>query len=176
MELNGIMKPFIIGICGISRSGKSSIRRYLESELKIKKSNIFKLDEYFIKPNKVFDTELNKEIEDWEDPRVLDFDKLYKELISAIIKETKQVDMNKLKNLNKENNSLVREFPNEIIIVEGFLLFYCEKIYNLFDIKIMLETDLDVIKERRRITKNFHSDDFDYYFKEYIVKSFYKNK
>ena len=146
----------IIGIAGISRSGKSTLRRSLIEKLKINEESVFKIDSYLIsKPELTLDKDNNKMIENWELPESYNLEKLYEDLVNRI---------NQVKEANK----------NEIILVEGFLLFTIKKIVDLLDLTFYIKVDKVIALERRRLTKC--DDDLDYYFENYIWKYFFINK
>lgn len=158
---NNENRVYVIGICGITRSGKSSTVRNLKKIYNIDDECCFCLDRFYNNVPKIYDSTLNEEIENWEDPRFLDYKKLYKELVTTIFKYNKICFKDKVK---------------KIILIEGYILFYDELISNLCDVKIKIEVDYDTAKARRINTKNFHGNNADYYFQEYIIKSFETNK
>lgn len=147
---------FIIGIGGISRAGKSTLRRSLIDKLNINEKSIFKIDSYLISvPKPTLDKENNKMIKNWEMPDYYNLDKLYEDLLIRI--------------------SQVKDSKNEeIILIEGFLLFTVKKIIDLIDLKFYIKVDKVIALERRRLTKC--DEDLDFYFENYIWKYFFINK
>ena len=145
-------KTIVIGIGGISRSGKSTLIKKLVDHYKLKSFVCF--DDYLIGPVTKMDKIVNSYIEDWEDPKGWDIEK-YKETLL------------KLKEKDNDTNDL------NIILVEGFLIYYRKDISSLIDIKIMLDIDKEVARERRKKSKHYGSD---YYFDEYIWNGFILTK
>ena len=49
-----------------------------------------------------------------------------------------------------------RIYPSDVIIVEGHLIFNCEELIKMFDLKIFIDTDDDVRLSRRvlKMSKN----------------------
>ncbi len=151
-------KLIVIGIGGISRSGKSTLRKTLKN--KLNPTAIFHIDEYIISPIKKWDNKIQSEIMDWEDPKCLDLDKFYRDFKNS-----------KEKILNNSKSDYTGE--TEYIIAEGFLLYFRKDITDLIDIKFSFNIDKELCRERRRNTKDFPSD---HYFDEYIWKGYHQNK
>ena len=147
-------KTKIIGICGISRAAKTTLRNSLLEYLKNKygkKYSIehFTIDDYYIRPQYVFDKNLQKTIIDDEEPESYDFEEF----------------RNRLKNI-KTNNT------HDICIVEGFLLYTYEDIEKMIDYKYFLDVDKEICFDRRKRTREYYSD---YYLEEYLWKGFFKH-
>jgi len=142
--------PIIIGIAGISRSGKTTLSKQLAEYYKIEK--ILHMDDFLIHKGIIKeDKNWPEPIKDWEDSACYDLDK-FKQTIE---------DIKKSKNIN-----------NKIIVVEGFLLYLRKDISDLVDCKIYLEVDKEIARERRKSSKYYHSD---YYFDDYIWKVFHES-
>ena len=150
-------KVLVIGITGISRSGKSTLAKKLAEFYNTK--NVLYMDDFLVHKG-ILKTD-NKwkngtsPIADWEDPNCYDIDKF----------------IYKLEEL-KSNRNYTTNLNNNIIIVEGFLLFSRKDVFDLVDYKIYIDIDKEVARERRKSTKFYHSD---YYFDEYIWKGFHNN-
>lgn len=147
-------KVMIIGIGGISRSGKTTLRNYLEQ--KLKPVGIFHIDDYGYGPIRKYDENIEDFIDDWEAPEAHNLDKFY-------------LDLKNLKNEIEQNSTQEIKY----IIAEGFLLYNRKDITDLIDLKFNFYIDKELARERRKSTKFYHSD---YYFNEYIWKLFYINK
>jgi uridine kinase len=146
-------KVIVIGIGGISRSGKTSMTNKLKEVLN--PIDIFGIDDYGIGPIRKFDENINDYIDDWESPEVVNLDKYYLDL----------------KNLKE--NTLVKDNEIKYILVEGYLLYNREDITNLIDLKFNYFIDKEIARERRKNTKFYNSD---YYFDEYIWNQYFINK
>jgi len=150
-------KVIVIGIGGISRSGKSTLRKYLVE--RINPIGVFHVDDYLISPIKKWDEKIQEYIEDWEDPVAHDLDKMHLEM-----KALKESAMS-----NSDKNDIEVKF----IIAEGFLLYNRKDISDLIDVKFSYVIEKELCRERRKNTKFYGSD---YYFDEYIWKYFHLNK
>jgi uridine kinase len=145
--------PLIIGICGRTCSGKSSVAKALEKKyhpfcVRIGQDKFFK-----------------KIITSPEEPSEINFDKL----ISAL-KRLKSGKSAKIpgKARTEIYDRLIE--PKQFIIVEGFLLFVNEELNTLFDKKIFFDvSDLNLFF--RRIKRGDVNDYFAYTLLKAIPKS-----
>jgi uridine kinase len=141
------MKPYFIGVCGRSCSGKSTIASELEritpNSLHIKQDKFFKRND-------------DGYIYDWESPDSLRNDKL----IGSI------KDLKNRKSTYIPSHTWTEVFdrkvqPTDYIIVEGFLLFAIDQLYPLFDKRIWIDvTDENIIN--RRLQRGSQMNDYHY--------------
>lgn len=150
-------KLIVIGIGGISRAGKSTLRNFLMQ--RINPIGMFHVDDYLISPIKKWDEKLQEYVEDWEDPVGHDLDRM--------LKEMKALKESAINNLDSEVQDI------HFIIAEGFLLYNRKEIADLIDVKISFVIDKELCRERRKSTKFYGSD---YYFDEYIWRCYHLNK
>ncbi len=139
-------KTFIIGITGVSGSGKTTIGMNLKKILK--NTKIVCVDDYW-KERKRIPKSFEKWRE-WEWPSSINFGKLHKNLIQLRGKK-----------------------KYKFIIVEGNLLFYYKKIRDIIDLKVYLKIPNKLIIERR-IKKFGVEDNQEKYSKEIVVKEYKK--
>lgn len=136
----------VIGICGGSGSGKTTLSNILNE--KYKNISFISYDSYY-KDLSYLPREKRDE-KNYDEPCALD-----EELFIKQIKElSKGETINKpiydflTHTRNKKTKIIV---SNDIIIVEGILIFSNRKLRDLFDIKIFLEADGDTRLSRRII-------------------------
>jgi len=84
----------------------------------------------------------------YDHPNAFDFDLLYEHLQMLIQGKPIRVPEYSFELYGRTGKYEIL-FPRPVIIVEGILLFYDERIRNLFDIKIYVDTDADVRILRR---------------------------
>ena len=125
-------KPLIIGVCGRSCSGKSTVVKELEDKYKGEFLHICQ-DKFF-----------KKKADNWEGPDSLRFDKL----------------IESIRLLKSGNNAFIpshrwtevfdREVkPHKIVIVEGYLLFVNKELNKLLDKKIWVDiSDVNLLYRR----------------------------
>ncbi len=137
------MKPIIIGVCGRSCSGKSTVVKELEEEYKGKFLHINQ-DKFF-----------KKHADNWESPNALRFDRL----IYSIKKLKNGLSTHIPTHRWTEVFDRLIE-PHPVIIVEGYLLFVNEELNELFDKKIFVDvSDANILYRRLKRNKDFESAD-----------------
>ena len=143
-------KPIFIGISGGSGSGKTTIVNRIYSEVPEKSICIIEHDAYYKDQSGLTYEQRCKT--NYDHPFAFDTD-LFVEHIKRL-KDGETIDKPiydyEIHNRKKEKVMVV---PKEIIIVEGLLVFYEEKIRELLDIKIFVDTDAD-IRIMRRIMRD----------------------
>lgn len=147
------MSAFLIGIAGGTASGKTTLARILKDFFQ-DKVTILKHDYYYHDRShfKIADHKIN-----FDHPDSFETDLLVKQLQE--LKAGKAVERpvysyktnERLKKTKKVN-------PAPIIIVEGILIFHYEKLKDLFDLKIYVDTDAD-IRLLRRISRDINERD-----------------
>ncbi len=111
----------IIGICGISQSGKSTLTRSLKKELSSSglEVKVFEMDHYTVEKALIPKV---KDRLDWEHPDSIDWDRLVFQ---------------------------VRKSIADVILVEGIFAFDT-RIASLLSKKVLIEVDKDTFLERRQ--------------------------
>ncbi|HKM00464.1 MAG TPA: uridine kinase [Sedimentibacter sp.] len=145
-------KPIFIGICGGTGSGKTTIVNRICSEVPEKSVTIMEHDSYYKDQSSL--TYDERCLTNYDHPFAFDTDLFVehiKELKSgkAIEKPIYDYGIH-----NRKKETIIVE-PKEIIIVEGLLVFYEERIRQLLDIKIYVDTDAD-IRILRRIIRDIN--------------------
>ena len=142
-ELN---KPFLIGICGGSASGKTSVANIIFKYVGLQNCLLFSMDMYYKGPN----DEERKHLADYnfDHPDALDLDLLRKHL--KMLSEGKEINMPIYEfngSYRKKETQVVK--PNKIIIFEGILAFHDKRMRDMMDMKIFVDLDGDVRLSRR---------------------------
>ena len=138
----------LIGICGGTGSGKSTVARKIEKYFeKIGVVNM-SVDSYY-KNHADLNFEKRSKI-NFDHPDSIDFELLYNNLnsIKKNIKITQPIYSYKVHKRLKKKKLIT---PKEIIIIEGLHVFYNDKINKLLDLKIFLDVDNKTRLERRII-------------------------
>lgn len=143
-------KPIFIGISGGSGSGKTTIVNRIYSEVPEKCISIIEHDAYYKDQSHLTYDERCKT--NYDHPFAFDTD-LFVEHIQDL-KNGQIIDkpIYDYEIHNRKKEKIIVE-PKEIIIVEGLLVFYEERIRDLLDIKIFVDTDAD-IRIMRRIMRD----------------------
>jgi uridine kinase len=143
-------EPLFIGISGGSGSGKTTIVRRIFKEVPERSIAIIEHDAYYKDQSNITYEERCKT--NYDHPFAFDTD-LFVEHIKELKKGSviqKPIYDYSTHNRKKET---IKVEPKEIIIVEGLLVFYEERIRDLLDIKIFVDTDAD-IRILRRINRD----------------------
>lgn len=137
----------IIGIGGGTSSGKTTLTSLLKDYFKNKISVINCDNYYFSRENISF--EERKKI-NFDLPEAIDIEKLIMDINLLKKGEVVQQPTFSFITLLKEREKNFM-YPSPILVVEGILIFYFEKLRKLFDIKIYLDVESDVKLARRII-------------------------
>lgn len=142
------MTPFFIGVTGGSGSGKTAIAKELKKYFG-EKASIFHIDNY-----QKFDEKLPEiyGMENWDHPKSINWKKLIKDLASLKIGKTVIIKHRDQKKLNRAREIVFA--PSEIIIVEGYFLFYKPSVRNLLNFRVFLEAGDKTRIKRRTKFKN----------------------
>lgn len=139
------MKPFIIGVCGRSCSGKSTVVKELEEKYKGEFLHICQ-DKFF-----------KVKADNWEKPESLRFDRLIHSLKKLKNGETTHIPEHRWTEIFDREVK-----PHKVIIVEGYLLFVDKNLNKLFDKKIFVEvSDLNILY-RRLNRQDLHKNEMEY--------------
>lgn len=139
-------KPVIIGIAGGTGSGKSTVAKSIFKSLPEKNISILEQDAYYKEQSHM---ELEDRIKtNYDHPFAFDTDLMVehvKQLIAGNAVEKPIYDFT----IHNRVEQTIPVYPREIIIVEGILILEDERLRNLMDIKIFVDTDADVRVIRR---------------------------
>jgi len=141
-------RPIFIGITGGSGSGKTTIVNKIKTEIPKKSVLVIEQDSYYKDQSELSYEERCKT--NYDHPLAFDSDLLVQHLENLskwedIQKPTYDYSIHN----RKEERELVK--PKDIIILEGILIFYDERLRDLLDIKIFVDTDSDIRLVRRII-------------------------
>jgi len=125
-------KPVIIGVCGRSCSGKSTVIKELEEKYKGKFLHINQ-DKFF-----------KIKADNWERPDALRFDKLIEAIKLLKNGENAFIPTHRwTENFDREVK------PHKVVIVEGYLLFVNPELNKLFDKRIWVDvSDINLLYRR----------------------------
>lgn len=143
------IKPILIGITGGTGAGKSTLCTSLQEKYG-DKVGLLQLDTYFKKLSEI--PKLNEHL-NCEHPLSLDFDLFVHDLnnLSNGNDITIEIKNERIKKEYKESNKdiIIKIIPTPIILVEGYLILFDERVRKLLNTSIWLEVDHDTRWNRR---------------------------
>lgn len=151
-----MQRPVLIGIAGGTGSGKTSVARELTRSIPPENIVLIEQDNYY--KDQTHLTMEQRILTNYDHPHAFDTDLLYDHLKVLL---GGQAIEKPIYNFSEHNRALHTETvePKQVIILEGILVLEDERLRDLMDIKIFVDTDADVriirrllrdIKERGR--------------------------
>lgn len=144
-------KTYLVTVAGASGSGKTTVVKEISKLLysfDLGKHEKITLDDYYNDLSHL--TKKEREKINFDHPNSLNFKRLINDL-KTLIYDKKPVKVYKYNfsnhTVDKDKYTVVN--PADVIFVEGILLFTNEEIKKLSDLKIYVETDLDICLTRR---------------------------
>lgn len=143
-------KPILIGITGGTGSGKTTVAKEIYRSIKGKNVVIIEQDSYYKDQSHLSFEEREKT--NYDHPFAFDNDLLIKHLKDLLRYNPIEKPIYDFEQHTRKKETITVQ-PKEIIILEGILILNDERIRDLLDIKIFVDTDSDV-RVIRRITRD----------------------
>ncbi|EST13405.1 uridine kinase [Sporolactobacillus laevolacticus] len=139
-------KPIVIGVAGGSGSGKTTVTREIYRSFSDKSITVIQQDAYYkAQDDKPFEERL---LTNYDHPLAFDTD-----LLISHIQELLQFHPIKKPvydyTVHTRSAKIVPVEPKDVIILEGILILEDERLRNLMDIKVFVDTDSDLRIIRR---------------------------
>lgn len=145
-------KPVVIGVCGGTGSGKSTVAKAIFKSLPAENILIIEQDAYYRDQSTMSYEERVKT--NYDHPLAFDTDLLIKHIGMLCEGKTIEKPVYNFSIHNREERTITVE-SRDIIIIEGIMILEDERLRNLMDIKIFVDTDADV-RIIRRITRDIN--------------------
>lgn len=149
--------PLIIGVTGGSGSGKSLFLNTLLKDFTRDEVCLITQDNYY--RNRELQPVDDKGIKNFDMPESIDDGQLLKDILRLRSGETVELVEYTFNNPKATPKKLVFS-PAPILIVEGLMVFYWEKIRSLIDLGVFIEAK-DLIKVKRRIIRDAKERGYD---------------
>ncbi|RLQ98131.1 uridine kinase [Falsibacillus albus] len=139
-------KPIVIGVAGGSGSGKTSVTKAIYDHFKGHSIMMIEQDYYYKDQSHLpFEERLKT---NYDHPLAFDNDLLIEHLKSLL--EYKAVDKPVYDyTIHTRSDEVIHVEPKDVIILEGILVLEDERLRNLMDIKLYVDTDADLRIIRR---------------------------
>lgn len=143
-------KPIVIGVTGGSGSGKTSVSKAILNEFKDHSIMLFEQDAYYKNQDHLSFEERLKT--NYDHPFAFDTDLLIEQLTKLINYEGVDKPVYDYE-AHTRSEKTIRQEPKEVIIIEGILILEDERLRELMDIKVYVDTE-DDIRIIRRIKRD----------------------
>jgi len=141
-------KPIVIGIAGGTGSGKTSIAAKIMKTFKDKSVLLIQQDSYYHdQAHLTFEERLEV---NYDHPNAFDNDLLMEQIRQLQQYEAIEIPVYDYARYTRSNET-VHVKPKEVVILEGILILEDEKLRDLLDIKIYVDTDADIRILRRMV-------------------------
>ncbi|WP_216353653.1 uridine kinase [Neisseria dumasiana] len=139
-------KPIIIGVAGGSGSGKTTVSQAIYREFSGSPITIIEQDYYYKNQPELPIEERKKQ--NYDHPSAYDNDLLLNHINLLLARKAVDIPQYDYTNYMRHSETKYQE-PVDVIIIEGILALYDERIRNLMDIKLFVDTDADLRFIRR---------------------------
>ncbi|XP_054289104.1 uridine-cytidine kinase-like 1 isoform X3 [Macrosteles quadrilineatus] len=142
------VEPFVIGICGGSASGKTTVATEIIESLNVPWVTLLSMDSFYKVLNEEQHKLAAKNEYNFDHPDSFDFELLIPTL--QRLKKGKKVDVPIYNFVTHRRESRTKTmYGANVIIFEGILAFYNSEVLKLLDMKIFVDTDADIRLARR---------------------------
>ncbi|GAA0457218.1 uridine kinase [Alkalibacillus silvisoli] len=149
-------KPIVIGVAGGTGSGKTTVTRTICDQFENTSILMLEQDSYYKDQSHIpYEERLNT---NYDHPLAFDNDLLLEQI--DLLRKRQSVEKPVYNyELHTRSNETITIEPQEVIILEGILVLEDERLRNMMDIKVFVDTDADIriirrmmrdIKERGR--------------------------
>jgi len=146
-------KTIIVGVTGGSASGKTSIAQAIADDFPKEHVAMIQQDSYY--KDQTLLSMAEREVVNYDHPLAFDTDMLVAQLTELLKNHAVEIPVYDYVNYTRSSETYHQE-PTRVIIVEGFLVLEDERLRNLMDIKIFVDTD-DDIRLLRRIKRDIQA-------------------
>ena len=166
-------EPYLIGVTGLSGSGKSYFIHSLFAEFDKGQIALLSQDHYY-KPIEEQPVDENG-IENFDTPQSIDLEHFEEDLRS--LKESKSIEKEEY-NFNHRDlkPKLLKIDPAPVILAEGIFSCYGASLSSLYDYKIFIKASEEVSLERRiqrdAIERGYDKSDVEYRYLNHVIPSF----
>lgn len=143
-----LVEPFVIGICGGSASGKTTVANKIIKELGVPWVTLLSMDSFYRVLNEKEHDLAGQNKHNFDHPDAFDFE-LLKQTLQRL-KEGKKVEV-PIYNFvtHRRETKTTSMYGANVLIFEGILAFHDKDVLDTLDMKIFVDTDADIRLSRR---------------------------
>ena len=145
-------RPFVIGVCGGSASGKSTVCEILKASLTTEEISVISCDSFYkvLTPAQIKAAYENNY--DFDSPNAIDFETMKSAVRQLMRWEDTEIPCYDFTTHSRRQETQLVPTRN-VIILEGILIFSDKELRDLFDLRIFVDCDAD-IRLARRLTRD----------------------
>ncbi len=167
------MKPYVIGVCGGSGSGKTSFIRRLRAQFPEQEVCIVSQDDYYFPRHEQKSDAAG--VTNFDLPKAIDKKALLADL-TQLLAGASVTRKEYVFNNDQAVTQMLTTISAPVIVVEGLFVFHYKKVVALFDLKIFINAkeNLKVIRRisRDRTERNYPLDDVLYRYENHVLPSY----
>ncbi|KRT83739.1 hypothetical protein AMK59_3992, partial [Oryctes borbonicus] len=142
------VEPFVIGICGGSASGKTTVAQKIIEYLGVPWVTLLSMDSFYKVLNEKQHEVADRNEYNFDHPDAFDFELLVEML--QRLKEGRKVEVPIYNFVTHSREARTKTmYGANVIIFEGILTFYNPKVLSMLDMKVFVDTDADIRLCRR---------------------------
>lgn len=169
------MKPFVIGLTGVSGSGKTAFLNSLVGDFPSEKICLVSQDDYYHPRNEQQSDEQG--VINFDVPEAIDHSALVADIKKLKSGETVKREEYTFNNPARKP-SVITFNPAPIIIIEGIFVLHYPKLQEFIDLKIFIDTKSHLALKRRIIRdqteRGYDLEDVLYRFEQHVMPSYEK--
>jgi len=145
-------RPFVIGVCGGSASGKSTVCEILKAALTSEEISVISCDSFYkvLSPAQIKSAYENNY--DFDSPNAIDFETMKSAVRKLMSWEDAEIPCYDFSTHSRKKETQLVPTRN-VVILEGILIFSDKELRDLFDLRIFVDCDAD-IRLARRLTRD----------------------
>ncbi|KAJ6949292.1 uridine kinase-like protein 1 [Populus alba x Populus x berolinensis] len=146
-DSNAPKQPFVIGVCGGTASGKTTVCDMIIQQLHDHRVVLVNQDSFY----RGLTPEESKRVHEYnfDHPDAFDTEQLLDCIQKLRGGQSYHVPIYDFKNHRRSSESFRQVNASDVIILEGILVFHDQRVRNLMNMKIFVDTDADVRLARR---------------------------
>ena len=145
-------RPFVIGVCGGSASGKSTVCEILKTALTSEEISVISCDSFYKALTDAQKQAAYANNYDFDSPSAIDFDTMKSAVKRLMHWEDAEIPCYDFSTHSRTKDTELVPSRN-VVILEGILIFSDKELRDLFDLRIFVDCDAD-IRLARRMTRD----------------------